>query len=83
MTRVLFTHPPEACQGQHCCIHNPSEHHMRSWTMLWREDRKLMERICPHGVGHPDPDDVAHHLREHPEDAAWYDKHGCDGCCTL
>lgn len=31
-----------------------------------------MERICPHGVGHPDPD-------------CMYAKrdtvHGCDGCC--
>jgi hypothetical protein len=31
-----------------------------------------MERICPHGVGHPDPDDVF----------ATDTVHGCDGCCT-
>ena len=34
-------------------------------------DRRIMERICPHGVGHPDPDDVLNQDRVH----------GCDGCC--
>ena len=33
-----------------------------------------MERTCPHGVGHPDPDSPwAHDSHE------WI--HGCDGCC--
>lgn len=32
---------------------------------------KHSERTCPHGVGHPDPDDVLN------EDKV----HGCDGCC--
>jgi hypothetical protein len=33
-----------------------------------------MERVCPHGVGHPDPDDINVILG--PEKV-----HGCDGCC--
>jgi hypothetical protein len=33
---------------------------MKDWHTHWRDDRKLMERICPHGVGHPDPDDLAY-----------------------
>lgn len=40
------------------------------WPQHWRGDRHLMERICPHGVGHPDPDDI------NPDGV-----HGCDGCC--
>lgn len=50
-------HPVGACVGDHCPIHRPSAHHMRDWPQNWRPDRRLMERICPHGVGHPDPDD--------------------------
>lgn len=69
--RVLLVHPKTQCAGQHCCIHNPSDHHMKDWPQNWREDRGIMERICPHGIGHPDPDDPT------------TDKvHGCDGCCT-
>ena len=63
-------HPAERCEGQPCVIHHPSDHHMRDWPLNWRQDRGLMERICPHGVGHPDPDDV------NPDTV-----HGCDGCC--
>lgn len=66
----MKTHPPSRCEGRHCCIHNPSDHHMRNWPLHWRSDIRLMERICPHGVGHPDPDDLQNnHI------------HGCDGCC--
>lgn len=54
-----------------CPIHHPSDHHMRDWPTNWRGDRHMMERICPHSVGHPDPDDLAAD-----------DVHGCDGCCT-
>lgn len=67
---IYNVHPQDACAGRPCCVHNPSDHHMRSWPQHWRGDRGLMERICPHGVGHPDPDDI------NPDDV-----HGCDGCC--
>lgn len=71
--QVIVTHDAAKCAGRHCCIHNPSDHHMRSWTMHWRDDTGVMERLCPeHGVGHPDPDDAAFNVRIH----------GCCGCCT-
>lgn len=67
---VINAHPPSKCAGDNCVIHNPSDHHMRSWPTNWRSDRQMMERTCPHGVGHPDPDDI------NPDTS-----HGCDGCC--
>ncbi len=68
--RSLWAHRKEDCVGGPCPIHKRSKHHMREWTQHWRMDSSFMERICPHGVGHPDPDcgnaDPVH---------------GCDGCC--
>lgn len=82
MTAFVLHHARKRCQGQGCCIHNPSPHHMRDWPLLWREDRRLMERTCKHGVGHPDPDHIAHTRRLRGEEAAGYEAvHGCDGCC--
>lgn len=59
---VLLTHPKEKCEGREipCCIHSPSDHHMRTWEMNWRGDTGVMERLCPHGVGHPDPDHMTY-----------------------
>lgn len=53
---------------------------MRAFPTHWRADRGLMERICPHGVGHPDPDDLAWQEEHRPQAAAGV--HGCDGCCA-
>lgn len=65
-----------------CVVHNPSDHKMRDWPLHWRGDRGLMERLCPHGVGHPDPDDIAFKKRTRGEAAATTEAvHGCDGCC--
>lgn len=69
--RVITHHPAEACTPP-CPIHRPGEHHMVTWTLNWRNDRGIFERICPHGIGHPDPDSTR------PDDDA---VHGCDGCC--
>lgn len=66
----LVVHTRSDCQAEHCVIHNPSQHHMREWPTHWREDKGEMERICPHGVGHPDPDDALTGV------------HGCDGRCS-
>jgi hypothetical protein len=75
--QVLFgVHTKEECKGEYCTIHNMSDHHMRSWPQQWRGDRGFMERICPHGVGHPDPDEYL--LTVKPFLGA---VHGCDGCC--
>lgn len=71
------------CAGRPCVIHAPSDHHMRTWRTVWRGDRRMMERTCRHGVGHPDPDDLAYRLtfpgRVDECDAG---VHGCDGCCA-
>lgn len=69
--RVYNVHSPEVCIGGYCTIHNRSYHRMRNWPQHWRSDRGIMERICPHGVGHPDPDDISTNT-----------VHGCDGCCS-
>lgn len=79
----MTVHDPSACAGRACCIHNPSAHHMAGWPRHWRPDRYLMERICPHGVGHPDPDHMAHILEINPREALEHGIHGCDGCCAL
>lgn len=76
---LVNVHPPERCAGQPCVVHRPSAHHMRAWTLNWRGDRGLMERICPCGVGHPDPDDMAYQVSV---GRAWQGTHGCDGCCV-
>lgn len=66
-----------------CVIHNPSQHSMRAFPTLWRADRGLMERLCPHGVGHPDPDDIAFKARVYGTAFAKAAAiHGCDGCCA-
>lgn len=72
----LEVHSKEECAGQNCTIHNRSDHIMRSFPQHWRSDRGIMERICPHGVGHPDPDSPWENYSTN-----WI--HGCDGCCTI
>jgi hypothetical protein len=42
-----------------------------------------MERLCQHGVGHPDPDHIDYVRRTRGTRAAWGDGvHDCDGCCV-
>jgi len=69
---LVGVHSHELCRGEPCTLHNRTDHHMRSFPQHWRSDRKIMERICPHGVGHPDPDE-----RKDIDTI-----HGCDGCCN-
>ncbi len=69
----LQVHSVDDCNGPPCPIHHKSDHHMREWPQHWRDFRRLMERVCLHGIGHPDPD----------QDLTDVDLiHGCDGCCT-
>lgn len=76
-------HDPDLCQGRGCVIHHPSEHHMREWPTAWRGDGPFdigpghIERVCEHGVGHPDPDDVEFWEQNGIDIGV----HGCDGCC--
>lgn len=72
-----------SCKNHNCAIHNPSNSSMVEFPTNWREDKGLMERICPHGVGHPDPDDLSFKKRIYGELFAKYASiHGCDGCCS-
>jgi hypothetical protein len=77
-TRAVCRASRKAGAPSHCVIHNPSKHKMRDWPMVLRSSG-LIERQCPHGVGHPDPDSVAY-LNWCDNDDAW-GIHGCDGCC--
>ncbi|MFE9525133.1 hypothetical protein [Streptomyces sp. NPDC006631] len=80
---VLLAHPRKDCIGRHCAVHKPSAHVMAAFPQHFRFDRMLMERICPHGIGHPDPDDLEYKemVLGPGEEAAAYGVHGCDGCC--
>lgn len=80
----LRTHSESRCVGDFCCVHNPSDHPLRHAQLNWRADRYLMERICTHGIGHPDPDDLAYKRRQMSSDEYnnyAFGVHGCDGCC--
>lgn len=75
---VLRTHSKEECRGRFCCLHNPSDHPLKDFPLKWREDIGVMERVCKHGIGHTDPDDLAYRLTLDPYAL---DVHACDGCC--
>lgn len=51
--QVLNTHNESECRGQWCAIHLPMPGPWSEWPRMWREDRGIMERICPCGIGHP------------------------------
>ena len=78
----LRVHAKADCKGEFCVIHNPSDHPLREAPLNWRADRvpPFFERICEHGVGHPDIDSVAF-LGDRANGAA---VHGCcsKGCCA-
>jgi hypothetical protein len=76
------------CMQNGCCIHNPSDHPLRDAPMQWRVAGPFdikpshMERVCDHGVGHPDHDSLAYLERIGQHDLARHlARHGCDGCC--
>jgi hypothetical protein len=80
-TVLKNVHSPRLCAGRHCVLHNPSNHHMVTWPTMFRSDVQFryMERTCEHGVGHPDPDDIAYFWTSYKIDISI---HGCDGCCV-
>lgn len=78
--QVLQVHAREDCSGR-CSIHAPSDHSMKDLPTHWRDDRGIMERICEHGVGHPDPDDTGFRVMDVGQGAEYADLHGCCGCC--
>lgn len=77
---LVNVHPKAACDGQSACpIHNLSDHQMRGFPQHFRSDNGLMERTCPHGIGHPDPDALPFF---EARGMGYMSIHGCDGCCT-
>lgn len=84
------THGRSACEGQNCCVHNPSDHHMVDWPLSFDMSFGAMgERHCRHGDRHPDPDSVkymrsvwvARTMTASQAEAGWIGTHSCDGCC--
>ncbi len=68
---------------QPCMFHSPTDHIMSDFPHHWRADRMIMERLCEHGVGHPDPDQLQYWMNTRGGDAANAEMvHGCDGCCA-
>lgn len=50
-------HASGQCWGEHCTIHNMSEHSKRSWVQHWNPAKQRMERISPKtGRHYKDPD---------------------------
>jgi hypothetical protein len=68
---LVGLHSIKNCAREFCTIHNNSNHSMKEFPQMWRDDKSIMERICSHGVGHPDPDEISLDVI-----------HGCDGCCS-
>lgn len=79
--QLVNIHDPQRCAGQACVFHNPSEHKMRDWPICLRLTL-LVERMCEHGVGHPDPDSSAWMDRAMGHEPGTWGTHGCDGCCA-
>jgi len=77
---LVNVHDEKLCKGRTCVIHNPSDHHMKDWPQIWRNDRGIFERQCEHGIGHPDPDQFDYWRLSGNMFAGI---HGCDGCCRL
>lgn len=68
------------CDINGCAIHNPSYHPLSDSPQLMREDKSfLIERLCSHGIGHPDPDSASFIAKQQGSKGIWV--HGCDGCC--
>lgn len=84
--KLWRVHLKQDCMHRICDIHNPPQGLPESdWPTHWRADRGLMERICPHGIGHPTKAHMEF-LKEMDavrgtENAKWEGIHGCDGCC--
>lgn len=57
--QLLRTHAATAdCAQRFCTIHNPSAHPLHQAPRLWDPNISIVLRICPDGIGHPDPDDL-------------------------
>lgn len=79
--KVIYIHNKKNCKGRGCPVHHPSDHEMKKWPMSWNLQVLSMERVCEHGIRHPDPDDYKFRqdnqidIPDHAKD--------CDGCCDM
>lgn len=83
---LVKTHGPAVCVGGHCCLHNPSDHHMASWPMMFDEQLAYLAlRVCEHHYRHPDPDSLRFFARQNlvTGTLARMALHQCDGCCIV
>lgn len=80
---LLQTHSPARCVGDHCAVHNPSDHPLRDAPLHWSDRFKSMYRSCTHGYVHHDPDDFTFKWRAGLPLVvlALVTRHDCDGCC--
>jgi len=78
MRHWVGVHTEDEHCATRCLVHNPSQGPHRDMHPHWRTDRGIMERICSHGVGHPDPDQWYWWA---VTGQRWQEVHGCDGCC--
>jgi hypothetical protein len=81
-------HGSAQCAGSACCIHNPSNHHMKTWPLVFVPGpHSGGYRVCEHQVVHPDPDSQAYLISQgEPFALLAMLTHktvlSCDGCCT-
>lgn len=54
---IVNVHDPAACAEQFCAIHRPSNHPLCKSPRTFTTG--LVQRVCRHGVKHPDPDSIA------------------------
>ncbi|KQR17261.1 hypothetical protein [Cellulomonas sp. Leaf334] len=80
---VLGTHDPAKCADDDASlIHRPSRHPLQSAPMAWHAELGLLERICGHGIHHPDLDALAYARRTRGTSVGdEFAQHDCDGCC--
>jgi hypothetical protein len=80
---LLQVHSVSRCVGDHCSIHNPSDHPLRDAPQLWDPRFKSIYRMCVHGNVHLDPDDLMFKWRVgvSVQVLALISVHDCDGCC--
>lgn len=63
---------------KNCVIHKPSIHKLTGSPQVVRADTRI-EDICPHGIGHTNPDSAAY--LNWRDGSKYWGSHGCDGCC--
>lgn len=76
-------HSDNACAGEACVIHNPTDHFMSTWPATWGDwgGSPVLYRECSHGELHPDPDQLAFFDKVAP----YLARHACcaENCCNM